>query len=177
MYDLHLDEQSESFTSYNGFFDGQNKTIPDNTELSIVVTDGFIGIEEGKSLTSCFVNVEVTSAGEFQGQKYKYQLKVFDMDANKRDLAKRNLSVIDAQAGFPLTQGRMPLTTENMQYFWAGKSHCRAKFGLFLSEEDGKQINFIRGLGFDREKMLKPQQQQQTQQQQQNNEDFEDLDF
>jgi hypothetical protein len=85
----------------------------------------------------------------------------------------KNLGVLDAQAGFPLTNGKMDLTTENIQDYWAGSAEARVKFGMFIDEEDGREINFVRGFAYDRAKMRKPavagQQQagqQQTDQQQ-----------
>ena len=151
----------ESDINYDGFYDGQNKTIPDNTELTIAATGGFVGIEEGKSLQVCMVNIVITTPGEFFGQKYKYNAKIYDMDAGKRDLAMRNLGVLDAQAGFPMTNGQVELTTESIQQHWAGMSEARVKFGLFMTDPDGepdgvaREINFIRGFGYLREKMVK----------------------
>ena len=67
---------------------------------------------------------------------------------------------LDAQAGFPLSNGKMEPTTENFDAYWAGTAYARAKFGLFVSEDDGREINFIRGFGFWREKMVGEQGQQ-----------------
>ena len=169
MSGFFLSQPKADDLEYEGFFDGQNLTIADNTELTIAVTDGFVGIEEGKSLQVCVINIVVTSAGEFFGQKYKYNAKIFDMDASKRDLAMRNLGVLDAQAGFPMTSGHIELSTESIQQHWAGKAEARVKFGLLLSTTDmlGNQktdengepktdyINFVRGFGYMREKMIK----------------------
>jgi hypothetical protein len=171
MIDIFLTPMSQEDLEYDGFFDGQNKIIPDNTELNILVTGGFNGIEEGKAEMACYVNVIVTSQGQFYGQKYKHKIKVHDNDVAKRDQAKINLSVLDAQAGFPLSQGRMPITTENMEEHWVGKAHARAKFGYgsklemekqpdgnggFMDVEVLKEFNWIRGFGYLREKMLPP---------------------
>ena len=162
MTGIFLGGQNEIDTQYEGFYDGQNKTIPNDTELNIAVTDGFVGIEEGKSLQVCVINIVVTSEGEFFGQKYKYSAKIFDQDASKRDLAMRNLGVLDAQAGFPMTNGQLELTTENIQEYWAGVSEARVKFGLFMTDPEGepdnisREINFVRGFGYLREKMIKP---------------------
>ena len=169
MSGFFLSQPKADDLEYEGFFDGQNLTIPDNTELTIAVTDGFVGIEEGKSLQVCVINIVVTSAGEFFGQKYKYNAKIFDVDASKRDLAMRNLGVLDAQAGFPMTSGQIEMTTETIQKHWAGQAEARVKFGLLLSTTDmqGNQkfdengdpktdyINFVRGFGYLREKMIK----------------------
>ena len=169
MSGFFLSQPKPEDIEYEGFFDGQNLTIPDNTELTIAVTDGFVGIEEGKSLQVCVINIVVTSAGEFFGQKYKYNAKIFDMDASKLDLAMRNLGVLDAQAGFPMTSGQTEMTTETIQKHWVGQAEARVKFGLLLSTTDmqGNQkfdengdpktdyINFVRGFGYLREKMLK----------------------
>lgn len=160
---MFLNEMSADQLNYDGFFDGQNKTVPDNTELEVAVIDGFIGIEEGKSQQVCMINLSVTTPGEFYGQKYRYNAKIYDMDANKRDLAMRNLGVLDAQAGFPMTNGKLELTTENVQDYWAGDSVARAKFGLFVSEDDGREVNFIRGFAYIREKMRQPAQPQNVQ--------------
>ena len=154
-------------TNYDGFYDGQNKVVPDNSEFEFAVTDGFCGIEEGKSQQVCMINLVITTPGEFCGQKYRYNAKLYDMDASKRDLAMKNLGVLDAQAGFPLTNGQMDLTTENIQDYWAGSAEARVKFGMFIDEEDGREINFVRGFAYDRAKMRKPAvagQQQATQQ-------------
>lgn len=160
MTGIFLGGQNEIDTQYEGFYDGQNKTIPNDTELNVAVTDGFVGIEEGKSLQVCVINIVVTSEGEFFGQKYKYNAKIFDQDASKRDLAMRNLGVLDAQAGFPMTNGQLELTTENIQEYWAGQSEARVKFGLFMTDPEGepdnisREINFVRGFGYDRDKMI-----------------------
>jgi len=155
----------EQDINYEGFYDGQNKIVPDNTELEFSVIDGFMGIEEGKSQQVCLINISITTPGEFYGQKYRYNAKIFDVDANKRDLAMRNLGVLDAQAGFPMTNGQMEPTTENVQDYWVGAAEGRVKFGLFVDEEDGREINFVRGFGYLREKMRKPGQQKAQQQQ------------
>ena len=201
MSNMFLNPLSQDDLNYDGFFDGQNKTIPDNTEIEFVVTDGFVGIEEGKSQQVCIINIMITTRGEFYGQKYKYNAKVYDMDANKRDRAMKNLGVLDAQAGFPVTNGQLQLTTENIKDHWANKANARVKFGLLISTEnmDGSpivdehgepssnHINFVRGFAYDRAKMVQQgqqqqqqnesvQQQQQVQQQQAQQED-DDLDF
>ncbi|CAM0107612.1 hypothetical protein MYOV065v1_p0013 [Vibrio phage PS15B.2] len=176
MSNMFLNPLSQDDLGYEGFFDGQNKTIPDNTELEFVVTDGFVGIEEGKSQQVCMINIAITTPGEFYGQKYRYNAKIYDMDANKRDLAMRNLGVLDAQAGFPMTNGELPLTTENVQQYWVQKANARVKFGLLVSTEnmDGSpivdqfgepssnHINFVRGFAYDRAKMVQQGKQQQS---------------
>lgn len=170
-------------TDYDGFYDGQNKTVADNSEFEFAVTDGFVGLEEGKSQQVCVINIVITTKGEFEGQKYRYNAKIFDMDANKRDLAMKNLGVLDAQAGFPMTNGELDLTTDNIQGYWVGSAEARVKFGLMISTEDmqgnkhldengdetTKEINFVRGFAYDRNKMRQPagQQQQAPAQQQQ----------
>lgn len=165
MSGLFLSQPSQEDINYDGFFDGQNLTIPDNTELTVAVTDGFVGIEEGKSLQVCIINVVVTTPGEFFGQKYKYNAKIYDQDASKRDLAMRNLGVLDAQAGFPMTNGKVEITTESIQDLWAGTAEARVKFGLFLTDPEGepdgqaREINFIRGFGYLREKMVQANEQ------------------
>lgn len=156
MSEFFLGVATEDDIQFDGFFDGQQKTIPDETELEAVVIDGFNGIEEGKAVQTCFVQVAITTPGEFLGQKYRYQAKIYDMDAAKRDRAMKNLTLLDTQAGSPLGKGRLPLTTENIQEHWVGASNMRVKFGLLVSEDDGRAINFIRGFGFLREKL--PQQ-------------------
>lgn len=160
MNDLFLGLATEEDLGYEGFFDGQQKIISDNTELECVVIDGFNGIEEGKAIQTCFVQIAITTPGEFLGQKYKYNAKIYDMDAAKRDRAMKNLTVLDAQAGSPLGKGRLPLTTENIQEHWVGASNARVKMGLtaFTDEQTGevREINFVRGFAFLREKL--PQQ-------------------
>jgi len=143
-------------TNYDGFYDGQNKIVPDNSEFEFMVTDGFCGIEEGKSQQVCMINIVITTPGEFCGQKYRYNAKIFDMDASKRDLAMKNLGVLDAQAGFPMTNNELDLTTENIQDYWAGSAEARVKFGMFIDDEEGREINFVRGFAYLREKMRKP---------------------
>lgn len=165
MSDMFINPLSQDDLNYEGFFDGQNKTIPEGTELEFVVTDGFVGIEEGKSQQVCMINLSITTPGEFHGQKYRYNAKIYDMDASKRDLAMRNLGVLDAQAGFPMTNGRLALNTENIQELWANKAHARVKFGLLVSEDDGREINFVRGFGYDRAKMVQANTAQEVEQQ------------
>lgn len=147
---------TETDLQYDGFFDGQNKIIPDGTELTAVIYDGFNGTEEGKAVSVCYLNIMITTEGEFYGQKSRYNAKIYDVDAAKRDLAMRNLQVVDAQAGLPMTNGRMELTTENIKTYWAGAAEVRVKFGLMVSERDGKEVNFVRGFAYLREKMRKP---------------------
>lgn len=153
MSEFFLGLASEDDIQFDGFYDGQQKVIPEGTELEGVVIDGFNGIEEGKAVQTCFVQVAVTTPGEFLGQKYRYQAKIYDMDAAKRDRAMKNLTLLDTQAGSPLGKGRLPLTTENIQEHWVGASNMRIKFGLMVAEDDGREINFIRGFGFLREKL------------------------
>ena len=161
MTGLFFDKPSDDDINYDGFFDGQNLTIPDNTELTIAVTGGFVGPKEGESINVCVIYIVVTSEGEFFGQKYKYNAKMYDMDASKRDLAKKNLGVLDAQAGFPMTNDQLELTTESIEECWVGKSEARVKFGLFMTDPEGepdgvsREINFVRGFAYLREKMLK----------------------
>lgn len=165
MSEFFLSVASDDEIQFDGFYDGQQKTIPDNTELEGVVIDGFNGIEEGKAIMTCFVVIAVTTPGQFLGQKYKYNAKIYDLDAAKVDLAKHNLTVLDVQAGSPLGKGQIPLTTESIQEHWVGASNVRVKFGLFVTEDDGREINFIRGFGYLREKI--PQNQEAAQQPQQ----------
>lgn len=106
MSGLFLNQVSQEDLEYDGFFDGQNKIIPEGTELNAIVTGGFNGIEEGKAVQSCYINFVISTHGEFYNQKYRYNAKVYDVDAGKRDLAMKNLSVLDAQAGFPLSRAR-----------------------------------------------------------------------
>ncbi len=154
MSNMFINPLSQEDLSYDGFFDGQNKAIPEGAELEFIVTDGFAGIEEGKSVRVCMINLTITAPGEFFGQKYRYNAKIYDMDANKRDLAMRNLGVLDAQAGFPMTSARLPITTENIQSCWVGRAQARAKFGMFVNEA-GEGINFIRGFAYLRDKMIR----------------------
>ncbi|UKL14904.1 hypothetical protein [Erwinia phage Gungnir39] len=156
MNELFLSGFSPEDIDFEGYFDGQQKIIPDNTEVSIVVTDAFNGIVEGKATQEFQVFVAIIGEGEFTGQKYKYNAKVYDMDAAKRDRAMKNIQLLDVQAGSPLTKGKMPLTTENMQEYWVGKAFAKAKIGLtIMDNEDGtkREINFIRGFGFLRERI------------------------
>lgn len=156
MSQIYFGRPQEQDLNYEGFFDGQNKTIPEGTELTAICTGGFVGQREGKNTNECAINLIINSEGEFYGQKYRYNAKVFDMDAMKRDLAMKNLSVLDAQAGFPMTNGKLALTTENIEENWTGKAQFRVKFGLMVAQDDGREINFVRGFGYWREKMVQP---------------------
>ena len=155
-------QMAQEYADYEGFFDGVQKIIPEGTELTALVYDGFNGIEEGKAVQVCKIDLVITSEGEFKGQKYTYKPKIYDNDAAKRDLAMRNLLVIDAQAGYPMTDGRLDLTTGSIEDNWVGKSEVRVKFGHTVLTEnmDGTprdnpmEVNFVRGLAFYREKML-----------------------
>lgn len=155
-------QMAEDIAEYEGFFDGVQRIIPDGTELTALVYDGFNGIEEGKAVNICKIDLVITSEGDFKGQKYTYKPKIYDNDAGKRDLAMRNLQVIDAQAGYPMTDGRLDLTTDNIADCWVGQAEVRVKFGhaIFTEDDQGKpldtprEINFVRGLAFYREKML-----------------------
>ena len=171
MSNMFLNPLSQDDLGYEGFFDGQNLPVPDNSVFDFVVTDGYQGLEEGKANQVCVIYLKITTPGKFFGQKYKFDAKIYDMDASKRDRAMQNLGVLDAQAGFPMTNGQLPITTENIQQCWANKSHAKVKFGAFTPEdqegnpetdENGelKVINFVRGFAYDRSKMV--QQGQQT---------------
>jgi len=156
---------------FDGIYDGSQKVIPEGTELNVLVYGGFNGMEEGKATNTCFVNVIVTSPGEFKGQKYKWNAKIYDTDAAKRDQAMRNLQVLDVQAGLPMTNARCDLNEQTIEEFWAGKAEARAKFGTYMTNTDlqtgeiqdpsrpQEEKNFIRGFGYLREKMIKPVQQ------------------
>lgn len=161
MSEFFLGMATDEEMEYQGFFDGQQDLIPDDTELECVVIDGFNGIEEGKAVQVCFVQVAITTSGPFLGYKYKYNAKIYEMDATKRDKALKNLQLLDTQAGSPLGKGKLPLSTENMQEHWVGASHARIKMGVMpASEEDlakgFKDRNFIRGFGFLRSKLPQP---------------------
>lgn len=180
MSGFFLDKPSQEDMEYDGIFNGENKSIPDGTILNAAVTGGFFGIEEGKSIQVCIINLVVTSPGDFYGQTYKYNAKIFDMDKQKSDKSKKHLSVIDAQAGFPFTDGRLDITTENIEQYWVGNSEVRVEFGFMLSTHDmngnphldaegnptTKDINWIKGFGYLREKMVKPAGEEPQQEQQ-----------
>lgn len=154
MQGIKLTAPSADFINHTGFFDGQLVEIPDGEELQIVIVDGFSGFEESSGLLKCHMTVMVSTPGAYYGQKYRYNIKAFDTDTTKRDLAFRNLQVIDAQAGWPLVRSGQELSPEFIEQHYSGRAFCRARFGLFVSD-DGKRMNYIRGLGFDREKMIK----------------------
>ena len=173
---------TEEQLNYEGFFDGQNKTIPDNTELKFEVVDCFHGMND-QGLMACYVNLKIVE-GEFAGQLYKYNAKLWDMNAQKRDKSATNLSVLDAQAGLPMTTHQIPLSTESMNQYWAGLTEgengdliqtgkpvrARLKMQLMLSTEDfngnkhldengdetTQPINWISGFAYSREDMVKP---------------------
>lgn len=153
---LTLDVLSDDEMMYEGFLDGKQDLVPDNTELECVVTDAFIGVKEGEAVQVCFVAVSITTPGPYLGYKFKYNAKVFDVDAAKRDKAKKNLSLLDAQAGYPLGKGKLPLTTDNMIEHWSGVSFARVKIGVFVPDDETKSTgNYIQGFGFLREKMAR----------------------
>lgn len=172
---------SQEDLEFDGFFDGQKKIIPDNTELTALVTGGFSGVEEGKAQQIFKVDLVITSPGEFYGQTQSYNAKVYDLDARKRDHALTNLAVIDAQAGFPMHYAKLQCPgTEDIENMWAGKAHVRIKMGygtkLEMEEQPDpsspsgrktvevlKEFNWIRGFGYLREKMLPPVGQQSSQ--------------
>lgn len=161
MSEFFLGVMDEDDIQFEGFYDGQQKLVPEGTELEIVVIDGFNGIEEGKAIQTCFIQIAITTPGEFLGQKYKYNAKIYEMDASKRDRAMKNLTLLDTQAGSPLGKGKLPLTTENIQEHWVGASHARAKFGVFQPEPDERNpdprpSNYVQGFGFLREKLPQP---------------------
>ncbi len=141
---FYLQALSQTEQNYDGFFDGQQKTIPDQTVLTVGVIDGFNGYQEGRSLAECWIKVKVLTEGEYYGQVYRYNAKIYDMDAGKRDLAMKNLGVIDRSVGFPLTKQQLPLDQESINECWSFKAKVRAKFGLLIGD-DGKEINFVRG--------------------------------
>jgi len=158
MSEFFLGLATEDDIQFDGFFDGQQKLIPKGTILDVVVIDGFNGIEEGKAVNTCFIQVAVTSPGEFLGQKYKWNAKIYDMDAGKRDRALQNLTLLDTQAGSPLGKSRLSLSTENIQEHWVGASNARAKFEQYQPEPDDRDPdpepkNYISGFGYLREKL------------------------
>jgi len=184
---MFLKPMTEEQLNYEGFFDGQNKTIPDNTELKFEVVDCFHGMND-QGLMACYVNLKIVE-GEFAGQLYKYNAKLWDMNAQKRDKSATNLSVLDAQAGLPMTTHQIPLSTESMNQYWAGLTEgengdliqtgkpvrARLKMQLMLSTEDfngnkhldengdetTQPINWISGFAYSREDMVKPNKPQQ----------------
>lgn len=152
--------------NFEGTYNGEQKTIPDKTELECLVYECFNGMVEGKGLNECVISLIVTQEGSpFKGQKYRFKPKIWDNDAAKRDLGKRNLFVIDAQSGMHMSERKLELTTDNMDTYWSGKAYVRAEFGLLLDEQDGREVNFIRGLGNIREKMMPNTYQQKRMQQ------------
>lgn len=175
--EINLDEIDE-----DQFFDGKQKIIPNDTVLSFEVKDCFFGMPEGKSLMSCLINVVITE-GEFKGQIYRFNAKLWDMNTKNIDKAKSNLGVLDAQAGFPMGNNGFDMNTQNLNYHWAGiqfndqtgefdkvkpAARGKLKMGLLLSttdfdgntkyDADGKEvvdeINFIQGFAYDRSTMV-----------------------
>lgn len=160
MEGLFLTQMTDTDLEFEGFYDGQQDLVDDGTIFDVVVIDGFNGIEEGKAIMTCFVSVAVITPGKFLGYKYKYNAKVYDNDAAKRDKAMKNLSLLDTQAGSPLSKGKLPLTTENIQEFWVGAAHAKIKLGQFTPEPDERNANprpgnYIAGFGYLRDKMPK----------------------
>ena len=175
--EINLDEIDE-----NQFFDGKQKIIPNDTVLQFEVKDCFFGRPDGESLMKCFINVVITE-GEFKGQVYRFNAKLWDMNAKNIDKAKSNLGVLDAQAGFPMGHNGFDMNTQNLNYHWAGiqfndqtgefdkvkpAARGKLKMGLMISTEnfDGspkldaegneapEEINFIQGFAYDRSTMI-----------------------
>lgn len=161
MSEFFLGQASEEEMMYDGFLDGKQDLVPADSELECVVTDAFIGMKEGESIMICQISISITSPGPYLGYKFRYNAKVFDNDASKRDRAFKNLTLLDTQAGSPLAKGKLPMTTENMQEHWVGASFARVKIGVIpVTDEEraaGKTPgNWVQGFGFLREKL--PQQ-------------------
>ena len=151
--ELAMQRMSPEFLQYDGFFDSTQKIIPDGSDIGMLVTGGFLGVPEGKAINICRIDLVVVEKGDYYGQKYKYNAKIFDIEKPKQQAAWTNLMCLDAQAGFPLSNYKMQPSTEAFEQHWAGIAHVRACVGLFISEE-GKEINYIKSFRFWREKML-----------------------
>lgn len=152
---------SENFNEHDlgrdGFFDGTQSPIPDGTELEAVVTDAFIGMEEGSAINILRIFVTVTTPGEFLGHKLRYKGdNIYGFDASKRDTVMKNLQLLDIQAGAPISNlrlQRMP-TTEELTEHWVGRSHARIKVGAYTPEDEPTKVfNSVRGFGWLRSKI------------------------
>jgi hypothetical protein len=168
MSDLFFNTLSEADTDFDGFYDGKQELVPDGTVFDVVVVDAFNGQEEGTAVQKCFVSVQVVQPGPYLGYKYRYNAKVYDVDATKRDRAMKNLQLLDVQAGSPLSKGKLPLTTENMHEHWVGAAFAKMKIGFIAADPNdptSKDINFIQGFGYLREKLPQQTAQQQATQQ------------
>lgn len=168
MSDLFFNTLPEADTDFEGFYDGKQELVPDGTVFDVVVVDAFNGQEEGTAVQKCFVSVQVVQPGPYLGYKYRYNAKVYDIDATKRDRAMKNLQLLDVQAGSPLSKGKLPLTTENMHEHWVGAAFAKMKIGFMAAKPDeagSKDSNYIAGFGYLREKLPQQHATQQTAQQ------------
>ena len=120
---------SKLFENINDFsYDAESQ----GQELTCLITGGFVGIQRGESVMSCIIDFVVTTPGEFFGQKYKYNAKIYDMDASKRDLAMRNLAIIGMSSELRINE-QSDITTESIKKHWAGKVRARvSSLGFFL---------------------------------------------
>lgn len=156
MSDLFFNTLPEADTDFDGFYDGKQELVPDGTVFDVVVVDAFNGQEEGSAVQKCFVSVQVVDPGPYLGYKYRYNAKVYDIDATKRDRAMKNLQLLDVQAGSPLSKGKLPLTTENMHEHWVGAAFAKMKIGFIAANPEdpsSKDGNYIAGFGYLREKL------------------------
>lgn len=156
MSDLFFNTLPEADTDFDGFYDGKQELVPDGTVFDVVVVDAFNGQEEGSAVQKCFVSVQVVEPGPYLGYKYRYNAKVYDIDATKRDRAMKNLQLLDVQAGSPLSKGKLPLTTENMHEHWVGAAFAKMKIGFIAANPEdpsSKDGNYIAGFGYLREKL------------------------
>lgn len=156
MSDLFFNSLPEADTDFDGFYDGKQELVPEGTVFDVVVVDAFNGQEEGSAVQKCFVSVQVVEPGPYLGYKYRYNAKVYDIDATKRDRAMKNLQLLDVQAGSPLSKGKLPLTTENMHEHWVGAAFAKMKIGFIAANPEdptSKDGNYIAGFGYLREKL------------------------
>lgn len=156
MSDFFFNELPDADMGFEGFHDGKQELVADGTIFDVVVVDAFNGQEEGTAVQKFFVSVQVVTPGPYLGYKYRYNAKVYDIDATKRDRAKKNLQLLDIQAGAPLTKGKLAPTTENMHEHWVGAAFAKMKLGFIAADPNdptSKDINFIQGFGYLREKL------------------------
>lgn len=125
---IFLERLSAQDEQRDGFFDGRQKLIPDGTELEVTVVSGFFGQREGAALMSAELNIVVTERGEFFGQIHMWRPKVYDMNEQRSEIARKNLALFDFFVGYPIASGGHPLTDETIAHFWAGKAKAIALF-------------------------------------------------
>lgn len=121
-------------------FGNEKKVIPEGTQLLVTVSGGFHGVKN--LMHVMHLNLVVATPGDFFGIEHTYQSKIYDIRADKRDLANTHLDVFNSSIENPIVteKGHYP-TTEQINSEWAGKAQAMVTFGVF--EHLGSKFNFI----------------------------------